>query len=69
MEGFIMAKMGRPKLDNPRTERVYLRLTPEQKEELYSYAAEHGRSVTDTLMYAFWEKIGKLDKYEKPEKS
>lgn len=63
----MMAKVGRPKLENPRTERVYLRLTPEQKEELYSYAAEHGRSVTDTLMYAFWEKIGKIKDWEHPE--
>ena len=54
-----LAKMGRPKIDNPRTERVSLRLTPEQKAELYAYAKEHKQTITDILMKPFWEKIGK----------
>jgi uncharacterized protein (DUF1778 family) len=56
-----MAKMGRPKIDNPRTERVSLRLTPEQKAELYAYAKEHKQTITDILMKPFWEKIGKTE--------
>lgn len=48
-----MAKMGRPKADNPRTRNVGLRLTPEQYEELYAYSKKYGQTVTKTLLQGF----------------
>jgi hypothetical protein len=45
-----MAKMGRPKADNPRNRSVTVRMTPEQYEELLSYSQKHDQTVTQTIV-------------------
>ena len=50
-----MAERGRPKSDNPRSEKVNLRLTPEEKARLEKYAKSVGRTKTQVLMEAFSE--------------
>lgn len=49
-----MAKMGRPKTDNPRSKNVSLRLTPEQHEDLLSYSKRHGQTVTQTIVQGLY---------------
>ena len=50
-----MAERGRPKSDNPRSEKVNLRLTPEEKARLEKYAKSVGQTKTQVLMEAFSE--------------
>lgn len=50
-----MTERGRPKSDNPRSEKVNLRLTPEEKARLEKYAKSVGRTKTQVLMEAFSE--------------
>ncbi len=45
-----MAKMGRPKADNPRNRSVTVRMTPEQYDELLSYSQKHDQTVTQTIV-------------------
>lgn len=45
-----MAKMGRPKADNPRNRSVTVRMTPGQYEELLSYSQKHEQTVTQTIV-------------------
>lgn len=42
-----MAKMGRPKVDNPRNKRVMFRLTEEEYHKLEKYAAEKNLTITE----------------------
>ncbi len=36
---------GRPPIENPKTERLYIRLTPQEKAEILSFAKEKGYSL------------------------
>lgn len=42
-------KMGRPKSDNPMNERLYVRVTKDEKEEIMKIASEYGCSVLDLV--------------------
>ena len=46
-----MARTGRPRLENPRKEGVFIRLT--QHTEIRMYAAEHNLTITQTLVEGF----------------
>ena len=42
-----MARMGRPKLENPRSEGVFIRLTKDE------HASSHDLTITQTLVQGF----------------
>jgi len=46
-------KVGRPRLENPRNRRAYLRLTEEEFQAIRAYTKEHGLTITHTLVHAF----------------
>ena len=62
--GTVVAKTGRPKSDNPRVRNVTIRLTSGEYEDVSAYAADHGQTVTKTLLDGFYAMNGK----HKPEK-
>lgn len=37
--------MGRPKIDNPKTERLFIRVTPQEKEEIQTFTKRTGYSL------------------------
>ncbi len=43
-------KMGRPPIENARTERVHFRVTKQEKEELKELAKEKGLSITELVL-------------------
>ena len=43
-----MARMGRPKLENPRSEGVFIRLTKDEHTDITEYASSH-----ETLVQVF----------------
>lgn len=43
-------KMGRPPLDNARTERMHFRVTKEEKAELKSLAEKKGLTITELIL-------------------
>ena len=47
--GADLAKMGRPKVDNPRNIRIMVRLTEEEYRELKKRAEERNLSVTEAV--------------------
>lgn len=48
-----MARTGRPRLENPRKEGVFIRLTQQEHVEIKAYAAEHNLTITQTLVEGF----------------
>lgn len=49
-----MAKMGRPRLEIPRNERLHLRLTEQEYMDIKAYATEHNLTITQTIVRAFY---------------
>lgn len=48
-----MARMGRPKLENPRSEGVFIRLTKDEHTDITEYASSHDLTITQTLAQGF----------------
>lgn len=48
-----MARTGRLRLENPRKEGVFIRLTQQEHVEIKAYAAEHNLTITQTLVEGF----------------
>lgn len=48
-----MARMGRPKLENPRSEGVFIRLTKDEHTDITEYASSHDLTITQTLVQEF----------------
>jgi len=48
-----LARTGRPRLENPRKEGVFIRLTQQEHVEIKAYAAEHNLTITQTLVEGF----------------
>ena len=48
-----MARMGRPKLENPRSEGVFIRLTKDEHTDITEYASYHALTITQTLVQGF----------------
>ena len=46
-----MARMGRPKLENPRSEGVFIRLTKDEHTDITEYASSHDLTITQTVSY------------------
>ena len=42
-------KMGRPKSENPMDERIYIRVTKKEKEEIFDFSKEHGYSILELI--------------------
>ena len=51
-------KIGRPKVDNPKSERLYIRVTPEEKVQIYKFAKENGFTLLE-LLYKGIESVKK----------
>lgn len=49
-----MAKMGRPRLEVPRKDRIFIRLTEQEHIDIKAYAAEHNLTITQTLVSGFY---------------
>lgn len=45
----MSSKIGRPKADNPKTERLYIRATPEEKVQIYEFAQKNGYTLLELL--------------------
>ena len=45
--------MGRPKLENPRSEGVFIRLTIDEHTDITEYASSHDLTITQTLVQGF----------------
>lgn len=48
-----MAKMGRPRLENPRSERIFIRLTKDEHTDVREYAANHNLTITQIFVQGF----------------
>lgn len=48
-----MARMGRPKLENPRSEGVFIRLTKDEHTDITEYVSSHDLTITQTLVQGF----------------
>ena len=48
-----MARMGRPKLENPRSEGVFIRLPNDEHTDITEYASSHDLTITQTLVQGF----------------
>lgn len=60
-----MARTGRPRLENPRSEGVFIRLTKDEHTNITGYASNHNLTITQTLVQGF----NKLREQEGREKS
>ena len=49
-----MARTGRPKLENPRNEGVFIRLTKDEHTDIVEYANNHNQTITQTLVQGFY---------------
>ena len=49
---------GRPRIENPKTERLFIRVTPQEKEEIYSFTKETGNTLLG-LIYKGIESVKK----------
>ncbi|MGN0364634.1 MAG: CopG family transcriptional regulator [Suilimivivens sp.] len=48
-----MARTGRPRLENPRSEGVFIRLTKREHTDITEYANNHNLTITQTLVQGF----------------
>lgn len=48
-----MARTGRPRLENPRSEGVFIRLTKDEHTDITEYASNHDLTITQTLVHGF----------------
>ena len=45
----MSSRMGRPPLDNPKSERITMRVTPEEKSEIMNFCKESGKGLLELL--------------------
>jgi len=48
-----MAKVGRPKVDNPKQHKVTIRMSDEEYAKLMEYNQTHDQTITETMSEAF----------------
>ena len=48
-----MARTGRPRLEIPRSQGVFIRLTKDEYTALIEYASNHNQTITQTLVQGF----------------
>lgn len=49
-------RTGRPKIDNPMNDRLYVRVTSEEKETIMKFSSESGYSILELIRFGI-EKI------------
>ena len=49
-----MARTGRPRLENPSSEGVFIRLTKDEHTDVTEYADTHNLTITQTLVQGFY---------------
>ena len=54
-----MARTGRPRLENPRSEGVFIRLTKDEHTDITEYANDHNLTITQTLVQGFYTMVDK----------
>ena len=52
-EVMAVARTARPRLDNPRSQGVFIRLTEDEHTDIKEYASEHNLTITQTLVEGF----------------
>ena len=57
-EYFFMAKMGRPKVEDPRKRSIGVRLTNDEYKTIKEYAASRNLTITETVLTAIRVLIG-----------
>lgn len=45
----MQQRMGRPPSENPKTERLFIRVTPQEKQEIQAFSHESGFSLLELL--------------------
>lgn len=45
----MKTRIGRPKSENPMSERLYIRVTKEEKEEIMKFSSENGCSILELI--------------------
>lgn len=58
-----MARTGRPRLENPRSEGVFIRLTKDEHTDITEYTNDHNLTITQTLVQGFYTMVDR-DKSE-----
>ena len=58
-----MARTGRQRLENPRSEGVFIRLTKDEHTDITEYANDHNLTITQTLVQGFYTMVDR-DKSE-----
>ena len=58
-----MSRTGRPRLENPRSEGVFIRLTKDEHTDITEYANDHNLTITQTLVQGFYTMVDR-DKSE-----
>lgn len=48
-----VSRTGRPKLENPRAQGIYIRLTQEEHTAIKAYAKDHNLTITQTMIDGF----------------
>lgn len=48
-----LARTGRPRLENPRSHGIFIRLTQEEDAQIKEYASKHNLTITQTLVEGF----------------
>ena len=54
-----MARTGRPRLENPRSEGVFIRLTKDEHTDITESANDHNLTITQTLVQGFYTMVDK----------
>lgn len=54
-----MGRAGRPKEENPRDQKITIRLTKEEREELMAYTDKHDQTITQVVSDALSLLYGK----------
>ncbi len=55
----MSTKKGRPKLDNPKNERIYIRVTKDEKKEIMDFSGKSGYTILDLIKIGIEKVKGK----------
>lgn len=47
----MASQKGRPKSENPKNERLYVRVTKQEKEEIMKFSSEHDCTILDLIKF------------------
>lgn len=45
----VSPRTGRPKVDNPKTERLYIRVSPDEKKDIQDFVKKSGQGLLDII--------------------